>query len=75
MKKTVIKLLVDEIENDSDTCFHNLDWYRFDELIKKSEKIFKQQINEAYNQGQIDGYGFDEKNNYYNETFKSEQCK
>jgi hypothetical protein len=70
--KTVIKLLVDEIENDSDTCFHNLDWNRFDELIKKSEKIFEQQINEAYNQGQIDGYGLDEKNNYYNETFKSE---
>jgi hypothetical protein len=68
--KTVIKLLVDEIENDSDTCFHNLYWNRFDELIKKSEKIFEQQINEAYNQGQIDGYGLDEKNNYYNETFK-----
>ncbi len=72
MEKTVIKLLVHEIENDSDTYFHNLNWNRFDELIKKSEKIFEQQINQAYNQGQIDGYGLDEKNNYYNETFKSE---
>jgi hypothetical protein len=44
----------------------------FNELIKKSEKIFEKQINEAYNQGKIDGYGLDEKNNYHNETFKSE---
>lgn len=73
MEKTVIEWLVEQIENDSDTCFHNLYWDRFDELIKKSEKIFEQQINEAYNQGQIDGYGLDEKNNYHNETFKLKQ--
>ena len=72
MEKTVIEWLVEQIENNSDTCFNNLDWNMFNELIKKSEKIFEKQINEAYNQGKIDGYGLDEKNNYHNETFKSE---
>jgi hypothetical protein len=73
MEKTVIEWLVEQIENNSDTCFNNLDWNMFDELIKKSEKIFEQQINEAYNQGKIDGYGLDEKNNYHNKTFKLKQ--
>ena len=35
--------------------------------------IEKEQINEAYNQGQMDGFGLEEKDDYYSETFKSEQ--
>ena len=34
--------------------------------------IEKEQINEAYNQGQMDGFGLEEKDDYYSETFKSE---
>lgn len=34
--------------------------------------IEKTQINEAYNQGQMDGFGLEEKDDYYSETFKSE---
>jgi hypothetical protein len=44
----------------------------FNKLIEQANKMFEEQINEAYNQGKIDGYGLDEKNNYHNETFKSE---
>lgn len=39
--------------------------------VELAEYKFKEQINEAYNQGQMDGFGLEEKDNYYNETFKS----
>lgn len=40
--------------------------------IEQAKDIEKEQINEAYNQGQMDGFGLEEKDDYYSETFKSE---
>ena len=40
--------------------------------IEQAKEMEKEQINEAYNQGQMDGFGLEEKDDYYSETFKSE---
>ena len=37
--------------------------------IEQAKAIEKEQINEAYNQGQMDGFGLEEKDDYYSETF------
>ena len=39
-------------------------------LFLKAKEMEKQQINKAYKNGQVDGFGINEKDDYYNLTFK-----
>ncbi len=80
--KTAIEWLANQIENDSDTHFHNINWDKFDELINQAKEMEKEQIINAREDGHISTYaeygetpkcyldGGHEQ--YYNETYKSE---
>lgn len=60
-----------EICNDSEpTLLKILELALTDSQDRLNEE--KKQINEAYNQGQMDGFGLEEKDDYYAETFKTE---
>ena len=65
--KTAVEWLIEKHFGSIENCSPN-----FRKHIEQANKMFEKQINEAYNQGKIDGYGLDEKNNYHNENFKSE---
>jgi hypothetical protein len=49
--KTAVEWLLNQIENDSDTHFHNINWDKFDELINQAKEREKQQIKDAYEKG------------------------
>jgi hypothetical protein len=52
---------------DLDPIYANGLYYGFIECAKS--EWFKEQINEAYNQGQMDGFGLEEKDDYHNEKY------
>jgi hypothetical protein len=73
--KTAVEWLRNQIEEDSDTTFHNLNWDRFDELIEQAKEMEKEQIIESYSSGYTDSsneYRFNRE--YYSTkyTLKSE---
>jgi hypothetical protein len=71
--KTTIKSLEEEAEQfakkrvDLDLIYAKGLYYGFIECAKS--EWFKEQINEAYNQGQMDGFGLEEKDDYHNEKY------
>ena len=78
---TAVQFIKEQIELHSDTSFFNIDWNKFDEVIEKAKEMEKEQIIEAYENGDKNGadriyYHSDRDDKsaeqYYNETFKSE---
>jgi hypothetical protein len=72
---TAVEYIKKRIEEDSDTSFLNIDWDKFDEIIKQALEMEKEQIKDAHFDGQCDeteGYPLEIAEQYYNETFKSE---
>lgn len=82
--KTAVEWLRNQIKEDSDTTFHNLNWDRFDELIEQAKEMEEKQRQQDTEYGYAQGYD-DHANGrksekpvvlyiqqYYNETFKSE---
>jgi hypothetical protein len=78
--KTSVEWLANQIENDSDTHFHNINWDKFDELINQAkERELSQMIttwNIAHQAGRFKEKGITEKflstwEEYYNENFES----
>ena len=66
MKQTAVEWLYEHI------LLTPLDIHSINKCLEQAKDIEKEQINEAYNQGQMDGFGLEEKDDYYSETFKSE---
>jgi hypothetical protein len=69
--KTAVDWLLNQIENDSDTHFHNINWDKFDELINQAKEMEKEQMIELWNMA-VTCESFEQ---YYNETFKSNEQK
>jgi hypothetical protein len=70
--KTAVEWLLNQIENDSDTHFHNINWDKFDELINQAKEIQKKNLYECASfwrgkEYKIEKPFFDQ---WYNENFK-----
>ena len=71
MKQTAVEWLLNQIENDSDTHFHNINWDKFDELINQAKEMEKNNLYECGSfwrgkENKIEKPFFEQ---YYNETF------
>jgi hypothetical protein len=77
MKQTAVEWLVKELESFGDPGSCKIKWEQLDLLIEQAKEMEKEQIMDAYIQGDIfgadyyDGVNITEEN-YYNKTFKSE---
>jgi hypothetical protein len=65
--ETVVEFLEEKLQGHLDISRRY-----WNELLVQAKEMFEKQINEAYNQGQMDGFGLEEKDDYFSETFKSE---
>jgi len=65
--KTAVEWLSKELESYGDTEFCKIEWKQLDLLIAQAKEIEKQQIIDAYENGENRSAEL-----YYNETFKSE---
>jgi hypothetical protein len=82
MEQTAVDFIKKSIEEDSDTSFLNIDWNRFDEIIKQAKQMEKQQIIKnsvglakliICNPIEKSGKTFQElMDAYFKQTFKSE---
>jgi hypothetical protein len=54
--KTAVEWLLNQIENDSDTHFHNINWDKFDELINQAKEMESKQLFLASNTSAKDAY-------------------
>jgi hypothetical protein len=70
MKQTALDFLIEKLDNNLDIK-HS---WRTKQYIEQAKEMEKQQIIDAYSQGQYDGDTIrdTEAEQYYNETFKSE---
>lgn len=71
---TAVQFIKEQIELHSDTSFFNIDWYKFDDVIKKAEKINKENFYKCASfwrgkDEQLEKPIFEQ---YYSKTFKSE---
>ena len=75
---TAVQFIKEQIELHSDTSFFNIDWDKFDALIREAKEMEKEQIINAYIKGfcnkDITAVCNEDirAKQYYNETFKSE---
>ena len=61
---TAVEFLEKRIEEDSDTSFFNINWDKFDEIIKQAKEMEKEQclkmlpydLDELANKEYLDGY-------------------
>jgi hypothetical protein len=75
--KTAVECLVQQLWNEG--------YFPYgvpEDIVEIVDKMFENQIMDAYEHGQNNGYMYRDGNSniiqaeqYYNETFKSEQCK
>jgi hypothetical protein len=65
MKQTAVEWLVEQIENKNGKEFNSY----FQEFIEQAKEMEKEQIIDACKQC---SYSYEEAEQYYNETFKSE---
>lgn len=80
MKQTAVEWLVEQILNNKGARVISFStFYIKDEIVEQAKELEKQQIADAYEQGEEDGYWhpengydkkFESKEQYYNETFK-----
>jgi hypothetical protein len=74
-QQTTLEWLKEQFEKDGDTTFLNLNWDRFDELLQQAKEMEKEQIIDAYENGVKETNSrceYQDAEQYYNETFKSE---
>ncbi len=65
MKQTAVEWLVEQLFGDNEIIGCS------DELLQQAKEMEKEQIEDAYYQGDADSYKGDAEQ-YYNKTFKSE---
>lgn len=76
MKQTAVEWLLNQIENDSDTHFHNINWDKFDELINQAKEMEKEQMIEFAEKCLDKALDLDVRTayiqveQYYNETYE-----
>jgi hypothetical protein len=78
MKQTSVEWFNQQLVDRQNGNAYGSDW---DEILQRAKEMEKQQIQDAYEQGEEDGYWhpengytkkFESAEQYYNETFKSE---
>jgi hypothetical protein len=72
--KTSVEWLAKELESYGDPGYCKLEWETLDLLVQKAEEMEKQQIIDAFEQGEYTGRGFEDvtSEEYYHINFKSE---
>jgi hypothetical protein len=79
MKQTAVEWLKKELESYGDPQFCKIEWEQLDSLIQQAKEMEKEQIIESYCQGCFDIskdeniFPRETSEQYYNETYKSEQ--
>jgi hypothetical protein len=68
--RTAVEWLIEKHFGSIENCSPN-----FRKHIEQANKIFEEQIKEAWIDGVTNWDSEKEAQQYYNETFKSEQCK
>ena len=78
IKGTAVEWLIDKIEANDSKIARLIGVKEYNEIIKQTIEIEKEQIEKAYDCGYDDGkdeangngFFFDDKSDYYNQTFK-----
>jgi hypothetical protein len=72
--KTSVEWLAKELESYGDPGYCKLEWETLDLLVQKAKEMEKQQIIDAFEQGEYTGRGFEDvtSEEYYHINFKSE---
>jgi len=74
MKYTAIEWLVEQLEGDDAIIARVIGLKKYNEIYKKAKEMEKEQIIDAYNDGNYAyGMGIKEPEQYYNEQFKNKQ--